>query len=303
MSGPGFLLCEAAAGDRLARDKATFESWGARLTLPQYLARERRLRATEHARQRMHTWLLRLPNDVVVASAETFRLPLSPAGALEVVASVFVERSLRGVGMATRLIDAIVAHRREAGLDGLVLFSEVGEGLYERSGFRRLPAPTRRWPARASSTPVGVTNASDLLLVRRRLARRDVLDLASDVELVDWHLTRSDFYRDVLDLSDASAGAFTDDASLLWCSDAKAGVLRILDASGKPGASLTPLVDAAANEAARLGLSHVELWDDAHSLELTGGTLFERDDDLPMGLAFTPRGEVMMGALPRLAWA
>ncbi len=128
MSLPGFRLCEAAAGDKLTRDKLTYEAWGDRLTLPQYLTRERLLRASGHARSGLHTWLLRLPNGVVVASAETYRLPLTPAGALEVVASVFVERPLRGVSMATRLIDALVAQRREAGLDGLVLFSEVGAG-------------------------------------------------------------------------------------------------------------------------------------------------------------------------------
>ncbi|MFM2152395.1 MAG: hypothetical protein RL199_830 [Pseudomonadota bacterium] len=306
MSAPGFRLCEASAGDRLSRDKATYEAWGTRLTLPQYLERERLLRGTVRARRDMQTWLLRLPNDVVVASAETFRLPLSPAGALEVIASVFVERPLRGVGMASRLIESIGTNRREAGLDGLVLFSEVGAGLYARAGFRLLPAPTRRWPARPSTRSSRITITEDVgpLIAARAHWRADPLDLRVDAALVEWHLGRTKFYREVLDLPvSGGVGALTDDACVLWAADVKAGVLRLLDASGRPGADLSPLVEAAADEAARHGLTHVELWDDTHSLALEGGTPFERDDDLPMGLAFTPRGELMMGALPRLAWA
>jgi len=306
VTAPGFRLCEAHAGDRLARDKVTYEAWGARLTAPQYLERERLLRATGHGRGAMHSWLLRLPNDVVVASAETFRLPLQPAGAVEVVASVFVERPLRGVGMASRLVEALATHRREAGLDALVLFSEVGDGLYARAGFSKLPAPTRRWHVHPVTVMPGVATVDvpGPLLEARARWRGEELDLRVDAPLVDWHEARARFYAAALGRpAPGPLGALSDDACLLWCADFKTGVLRLLEASGRPGALLQPLVDAAMAEAARLGLAHLELWDDAHSLRLEGGTGFERDDDLPMGLAFTPRGGLALGPLSRLWWA
>jgi hypothetical protein len=99
------------------------------------------------------------------------------------------------------------------------------------------------------------------------------------------------------------AGASTDDALVLWVADYKNGLLRLLDASGAPHADLSPLFDAAAHEAATLGLAAVEHWDDAHSLALAGPPATGRDDDLPMGLSFTPRGELFLGPLARAAWA
>jgi hypothetical protein len=305
MSAPGFLLGEATASEKLSRDRLTFEAWGARLSPEQYLERERLLRATEHARWSMHTWVLRLPNGVVVASCETFRLNLVPGGALEVVASVFVERPLRGVGMASRLTGALVAHRREAGIDGLVLFSEVGTEIYARAGFRVLPAPTRRIAASPGAMPLGSAERSfDSIRVLRAGLREGDLHLRVDRALFDWHHARSGFYARMLGLEPIdSVGATVDGVTGLWAADVKGGVLRLLDVSGERGASMDGLLELAARVAHRHGLSAVELWDDAHSLTLGGPPPFQRDDDLPMGVAFTPRGELALGPLSRAFWA
>src|SRR4051812_26925324 len=156
-AGAGFLLGEASAAEKVARDRLTYEAWGSGLTREQYLDRERILRQTDQGRLGMRTWVLRVPNGVVMASCETFRLPLLPTGVAEVIASVFVDSPLRGARMASRLMKALVAHRKAAGIDALLLFSEVGERLYAHAGFHALPMPTRRWAA----TPAA--NAATLL--------------------------------------------------------------------------------------------------------------------------------------------
>lgn len=306
MTWKGFLLGEATASERLSRDRLTCEAWGAGLTRAQYLARERFLRQTTHGATARHTWVLRLPTGTVVASCETYRLPLSPTGAVEVIASVFVDRPLRGAGMASKLIDAVVANRREAGLDALVLFSEVGTGLYEKAGFKPLPAPTRRWFAAPSGhpavSPLGRDELETLLDQRARL--RTGIDLNVFEPLVHWHLARADFYADALDRPAAGClGATDGHVTALWCPDHKNRKLRVLEVSGPEGMTLEFVMRTASAEAQRLGLDSVELWDDAHSSRLVGGASFERPDDLPMGQSFTPRGELFLGPLSRLCWA
>ena len=308
MIGAGFRLGEATAAERIARDRLTYEAWGERLTREQYLDRERILRQTAHGRLDMHTWVLRLPNDVVVASAETFRLPLLPAGAIEVIATVYVDRPLRGVKMGSRLMAALVASRREAGLDALILFSEVGTDIYARQGFKALPAPTRSWtqalaPLSEAIEPLVLDGLPEALAWRDR-ARQDRIDLRVTDTAFRWHWARTEFYAWVLGRPARSViGARVGDVQLLWVPDFKHDVLRILDATGPAGADLEPAIAGALAEARMLGLPSVELWDDAASVLLTGGTPLERTDDIPMGISFTPRGELFLGPLSRASWA
>ena len=308
MRAPGFHLGQATAPERLTRDRLTQQSWGDRLTAAQYLDRERTLRQTDHARLAMHTWVLRLENGVVVARCETYRLALQPGGVVEVIASVFVDRPLRGVGMASRMLELLVENRREAGIDALLLFSEVGESIYERAGFQRLPGPMRHAVARPYTVPSSVRRLTidDLpaLRDRRERWREGRIDVVLSDALLEWHRARSAFYAQALGRDDSPViGVASDDAAVLWAVDHKAGLLRLLEASGAPGSALEPLLLAAADEAATLGLTGAELWDDDHSLTLKGGAAHEREDDLAMGLAFTPRGELFLGPLSRLSWA
>jgi len=308
MRAPGFHLGQATAPERLARDRLTHQAWGDRLTAAQYLDRERTLRQTDHARLAMHSWVLRLENGVVAASCETYRLALHPGGAVEVIASVFVDRPLRGVGMASRLLELLVENRREAGIDALLLFSEVGESIYERAGFRRLPGPMRHVVARPCAVPSSVRrltpDALPSVCDQRAHWREGRIDVALSDALLGWHRARSAFYAQALGRDDSAViGVASDEAALLWAVDHKAGLLRLLEASGAPGGALEPLLLAAGDEAATLGLSGAELWDDDHSLTLTGGAAHEREDDLAMGLAFTPRGALFLGPLSRLSWA
>jgi hypothetical protein len=119
-----------------------------------------------------------------------------------------------------------------------------------------------------------------------------------------WHRERALFYaRTQSRPMPLSIGARLGESQALWVPDFKSNVLRVIDATGRPDDSLDPLLNALAREAAELGFRHVELWDDAVSLRLTGGEPLPRTDDVPMGQAFTPRGALFMGPLSRACWA
>ena len=308
MIGAGFFLDEATAGERTARDRLTYDAWGGRLTREQYLDRERILRQTEHGRHAMHTWVLRLSSRVIVASCETFRLPLSPRGAIEVIASVYVERPLRGVKMASRMMEALVQSRREAGIDALLLFSEVGTEIYARAGFKPLPAPVRSWgnASGESVRPVEWLTRDDLgsALESREAVRDGRVDVRLTESVIDWHLERAAFYRQTLGLPGTDRiGARCGGVQAIWVPDFKNNVLRVLDATGPADVSLEPVIEAACRESAALGLDGVELWDDPVSARLQGGAVRLRDDDIPMGQAFSPIGELFLGAVSRACWA
>jgi hypothetical protein len=202
---------------------------------------------------------------------------------------------------------ALVAHRREAGLDALVLFSEVGPTLYERAGFHVLPMAARRWTSAASggaeAQPLGEGDLSDAFDWRNR-CRAERIDLRLSPEIFHWHLTRAKFYASHLprDLN-ATVGARGGGVQALWVPDFKSNVLRLLDLTGAPGASLDPVIASARAAAASMGLDQVELWDDPVSQQLTGGEPLGRDDEIPMGMAFTPRGALFLGPLSRACWA
>lgn len=307
MDGPGFLLTEMSAPEKVARDRLTFSVWGTGLTREQYLDRERLLRQTDHGRLDMRTWALRVPSGVIVGSCETFRLPLIPTGVVEVVASVFVDAPLRGARMASRMMQALVAHRRIAGIDGMLLFSEVGAKLYARAGFKTLPSPSRTWEAAANgeaATHRLLISERTQALEWRNQARAERIDLRLMEQVFDWHLERSLFYAQAMPRRMTGfVGTRVGDVQALWVPDYKGNVLRVLDVTGPAGASLEPVMAAAADEAASLHLDRVELWDDAVSVLLPGGAPDERDDDIPMGIAFTPRGELFLGPLSRACWA
>src|SRR3954471_20058278 len=125
----------AAEDEKLARDAVTFAEWGTRLTLEQYREREAALRAHPFCAG-MRTWLL-TEGDEVLASCETFdnvsRLG-DARGTSWLLASVCTEQALRGRGYATRMMDLLARRADAEGVQACVLFSDVGERIYARSG-------------------------------------------------------------------------------------------------------------------------------------------------------------------------
>ena len=57
------------------------------------------------------------------------------------ICDVFVDEDWRGHGIARRMVEHLLHHRRLAGLRRLVLRSRDARGLYERLGFGALPGP------------------------------------------------------------------------------------------------------------------------------------------------------------------
>src|SRR5205814_7961510 len=94
---------------------------------------------------------LRGDDDRLLASCETYRmrsfLDGEPGDSFG-IASVFTEAALRKRGYATRLIDLVRArvHDDWPAAHAMMLFSDVGAAIYERSGFRARPAEDLVFP-------------------------------------------------------------------------------------------------------------------------------------------------------------
>src|SRR5262249_23044174 len=128
-----------------ARDRFTFASWGTRLTVEQFCAREQRLRQHRWPQAAMRTWLLCGDDGEVLCSCETFRMRSFHRGEdgwTQAVASVLTEPALRRSGYASTLIAYLMRELTQQGVDlhASILFSDVGASLYQRAGFEAVPA-------------------------------------------------------------------------------------------------------------------------------------------------------------------
>ena len=93
------LLRRATDEEKRARDRLAHESWGQKLTVAEFVAREERLRAHAWARENMTSWLLLDSKDErILSSCETFDMVSfvdGQRGRTFGVASVYTEPSLR----------------------------------------------------------------------------------------------------------------------------------------------------------------------------------------------------------------
>jgi predicted N-acetyltransferase YhbS len=110
-------------------DRRAYERWydGQRST-PWGRAHLRRVALTE--------------GDRVTASAKLYELSAACDGRpirLLGIGAVFTQPPFRGRGLAPRLIASIERDARAAGVDALLLFSEIGAAYYERLGFETIP--------------------------------------------------------------------------------------------------------------------------------------------------------------------
>ena len=168
-------LVIASEQEKQARDPLAWAEWGARLTVEQFLERERQLRAHPWSRQGMQTWLWRSDSGEVLSSCETFRMRsyLGPGpmdrreeGVTFGVASVLTEPRLRGRGHATAMMRALVDRLcAEPHAQASLLYSDVGAPLYERAGYVPRPALDRVFTAERGD-PAG---AVDTMFTEREL--------------------------------------------------------------------------------------------------------------------------------------
>ncbi len=275
----------ATDDEKRSRDALTWPEWGQRLTQPQFLMREAQLRAHPFSAAGMRTWLW-CEGPSVLASCETFacRARLGAReGHAQAVASVFTEVSSRRRGYATALLDAVTeVVEAESGHLATVLFSDVGERQYARSGFASVPgvdcvlAPSATVPSGVRWLDAHVDAPWPALSEAR-------LCLAPTASQLDWHAERERFYRRCWSRAPLVArGAVFEGSSLQWAAFDKADELVLLWLHAEAEAHVPPLLEAARWVAWQAGLKAVRAWTLPGSGSLAGATVEERSGSLAM---------------------
>jgi hypothetical protein len=312
------LIDRASEAEKVQRDELTHEEWGAGLSLPEYLAREQRLRAHPWSKG-MATWLLRGERGEVLSSCETFRMDsaLGERGSTYAVASVFTEKRLRGKGHAARLMSLLASEdgavqRSDSSAQSVILFSDVGPSLYQRSGFQLLPAFEWRFDASPAASDVDQRFSEGELASALSFVRRsaDPFSISPSAEQVDWHLERERIYSHALHRArPSSCGARAGNSVALWTASYKSNELLILLLSGVDEREAFALVAEARRQAHEAKLNRVVFWDSGEPwrFEHAQGVRSERNSSLPMIRPLRPQLRDLLAqgrriAVPRALW-
>ena len=282
-----------------ARDKLTHAEWGQQLTEAEFLQREQRLRAHPWSNENMRTWLLRDDAGEVHASCETFRMDsvLTVAGEPRRgvsfgVASVFTEPAKRGLGHATRMMNDLCARflHDPRKVHAVILFSDVGAKIYQRSGFVARPSAERSFTAGAGDQGEP-SEGVDALITEKELsdALASMQPPAAPFVIwptalqLDWHLERERIYSELLKRPRPLAcGAKVGGSTLLWCGNLKEDRLQTLLLEGKKREEVEALFACARRVASRAGLATVSHWETPLPFEWEGGERREREGGLSM---------------------
>ncbi len=293
-------LREATDDEKRQRDVLCAAVWGGGLTVEQFVEREARLRSHWWPRAVMRSWLWESA-DGVLASCETFTLESQVGvqrGQVHLIASVFTEPHRRGHRHASAMLRALAEWSRRQGAQAMVLFSEIGTGLYQSLGFVPVPSFDVVLPARAAPlSALGLTFATTW-----PAPQPGSLVLARERGQLEWHLERERYYSEVLGRPRPSAsGAQLNGATIGWTAYFKSNELQVLWVDASERAALLTLACA---EAARLGLSQVRVWDEAAGAwasTMPGARVVPRDDEVPM---FLPFSDEVQGwsAIERAMW-
>ena len=295
MSG-GLVVREAEAREIDERNRLTAPVWGNRLTVEQYLERERRLRATTFSKRGMRTWVLvRERDQAVMASCESYAMPSvveTKRGTTQGMASVFVEPSLRGKGYAGQMLGALLETFRAERAQASLLFSEVGTKIYGALGYEARPMHARQWTsaagepgaaARAFSRAESESALADALLAG--IPGAGAFRIALYHPQLEWHRERSAIYHQFLfpqrPPPSTVVGAIAGDAWMTWTPDYRLDRLMILAARPGSADENAALVEAARRAAAALEMPVVEHWE-SPSIILPGGETVPRADEIPM---------------------
>jgi GNAT superfamily N-acetyltransferase len=289
---------EASDEEKRERDLLAHEAWGAGLSRLQFAEREIMLRAQRWpASGAMQTWALRADGGRILASCETFRMPTTidgaPAGNAYAVASVYTEPALRGRGYATALLGALgdLLLERDQGAAALVLFSDVGPALYERSGYVARPAIDRVARAEPGDPSEGVDalftdeapEARERVVAEHFAAPREGLWLAPSGAQIDWHRERERLYaryqgRPAL----GSWGARRGRGAVIWAADWKHRRLVGLLYRAPGEAEARALLASMRRVAAAAGLAHALIWDNPFEPWPVAFVATPREDSIPM---------------------
>jgi GNAT superfamily N-acetyltransferase len=276
-------IVKATEQQKLDRDLLTFEAWGKRLNLDQFLVRESVLRREKWSHENMTTWLLQDNLDQPLASCETFRMKsyirhreIQTLGSTLGIASVYVEPRLRGNGYSSALLTELINHltTENEKFHACVLYSEVGEALYQKVGF--CPVQSMEWVFPSDSSTVLSEPAEVCSITREHFidhAHRYLCPPQSkfciwpECDQIFWHIKRQDLYTSFLEKNNSNiVGIATNDSWIIWMIDYKYDVLRILVSSLKNSADADALIKKARQFAYKMGLLEVRLWSTSETL-------------------------------------
>ena len=282
----------ASAEEINARNRLTAAVWGNRLTVEQYLERERRLLATVFARRAMRSWVL-VDGKEILASCESYSMPALFAGKRGVaqgMASVFVEEKHRGHGHARALLGGLLRSFESERALASILFSEVGTKLYGALGYVSREMRARQFePASgdvsAVAQPFSRAQSEQVLgplLEEPREARFRIVLYHPQLE---WHRERSSVYHRFLHPErldpDSLSGAITGKAWIAWTPDYRLDRLMVLDWRADTAEEKAALADALRRAAHALGMPVAETWEGPEG-SLPGGKVVPREDEVPM---------------------
>lgn len=282
-------LVLASEAEKELRDVVTFDAWGSGLTRAQFLEREAKLRAHRWAREAMQTWLWRAERGEVLASCETFALESNVGGVKGLsyaIASVYTEPNKRKAGHASAMLSALVRHFA-SGAQAMVLFSEVGTGIYQRLGFWPVPAFDTWFDAADERPDVEWLRAP--LPAAHALVAPQTLSIAPTAGQLDWHLERERFYvaalgRPVLDVHGARLGT----SCITWTAYQRTAELHVMTLEVADDSHRAPLIRAAQWAAHRAGMSSVRVWETVPLGDVPGARRTKRDDEIAMFCPLTP---------------
>ncbi len=243
----------------------------------------------------MATWVRVEGSGEVLASCETFRMnSQSATGYTYGIASVFTEPRLRGQGHAEGLISSLVDQlaTTDPRAQACILFSEVGEALYRRSGFLPCPASDRLFlplPGDPRERVEQTFTEGELAQALSAVRMEGEFRVIPSALQLDWHLERERIYaaklkRDRPPICGARAGAST----ILWACDFKLDQLAVLLLDARRPSEAQALITSARRAAAGCGLGQVRVWEVPRPFTWNEGELRSRTNELPMIRFFDP---------------
>lgn len=296
---------------KIERDRLTHAAWGQRLSVEQFLDRERQLRGHAWCREGMQTWLL-VDEGRVLSSCETFkmtswtRLAASAsaesgvAGTSYAFASVFTEPSLRGNGYAAKLVGMVVDElvHVDANVQSFILYSEVGEALYKRVGFEGVPSFERVFRASKRTQAPNLTELSEQQILKAWPGvpvPAGAFVIWPTATQLDWHLERERAYARLLGRSRPPIqGAAVGMSIVVWAVDYKEDALRAVFFHGRNTLEAQALLAKGSDLAAELGLSSFRVWESEsfagwERLGIFGDRVSRADDSVAM-IRFAKKG-------------
>lgn len=302
------------------RDELTHEVWGVGLSPEQFCQRECRLRAHPFAAGAMDSWWWVDAEGRPLSSCETFAMPARwrrgdgtrAEGPVFAVASVYTEPDLRGLGHAGAMMEALLFAmlRKEPAALGSILFSDVGQELYARTGYQPATVSDVVLPARSGDPKAGV----DALLFEGRLGMAAAPNTAAPGLQVlpgglqlDWQVERERAYATAVGTPRLSChGAVRGEARAAWCVYPRQSELVVLTLHGHHSGDVAAVLACAQRVASQAGLGTVRLWQptlEVDVADLEEAQVQPREGSLPMLKPFV--AGLTVGAwksIPRALW-